>query len=163
MYVFKQIFRTLQVNNSRIPTIMNAKFSGYCFHRNSNIWGYFEVCISVPLLRYQTSRMNINHSKLGLVIKICHRNPCQPFSEDLLLGTLIICPVNALCIWDENTFIKNFYINYSFFNWISRSICAIVTKLNKCLSVFLPKKQIFYYLPDLQISNTYIIINNYYV
>ena len=118
MYVFKQIFRTLQVNNSRIPTIMNAKFSGYCFHRNSNIWGYFEVCISVPLLRYQTSRMNINHSKLGLVIKICHRNPCQPFSEDLLLGTLIICPVNALCIWDENTFIKNFYINYSFFNWI---------------------------------------------
>ena len=84
MYVFKQIFRTLQVNNSRIPAIINVKFSGYCFHRNSNIWGYFRVCISVTLLTVEVSnfhkRMNINHSKLGLVRRICQWNPCQPLS-----------------------------------------------------------------------------------
>ena len=41
----------------------------------------------------------------------------------LLFLTLIICSVKVLCIWDENTFIKNFNTNYSFFNCIWRSIC----------------------------------------
>ena len=34
---------------------MNANFLGYYFHRNANIWGYFHICISAPLLRYQIS------------------------------------------------------------------------------------------------------------
>ena len=41
----------------------------------------------------------------------------------LLFLTLIICSVKVLCIWDENTFIKNFHTNYSFFNCIWCSIC----------------------------------------
>ena len=53
-----------------------------------------------------------------LVITICQWNCCQSFSENLLLGTLVICPGKALCISDENIFIKNFYTNYSFFSWI---------------------------------------------
>ena len=39
----------LRVNNSRILTIKNAKFSGYYFYINLNIWGDFQFCISVPL------------------------------------------------------------------------------------------------------------------
>ena len=30
--------------------IKNAKFSGYYFDMNLNIWGDFQICISVPLM-----------------------------------------------------------------------------------------------------------------
>ena len=29
--------------------IKNAKFSGYYFDMNLNIWGDFQICLSVPL------------------------------------------------------------------------------------------------------------------
>ena len=32
--------------------IKNAKFSGYYFDMNLNIWGDFQICISVPLTKY---------------------------------------------------------------------------------------------------------------
>ena len=38
-------------NNSRIARIKNAKFSGYCFYRNTNVLGDFQICISVPLIK----------------------------------------------------------------------------------------------------------------
>ena len=41
--------QTLRVNNSRIVTIKNAKFSGYYVCMNLNIWEDFQICISVPL------------------------------------------------------------------------------------------------------------------
>ena len=31
--------------------IKSAKFSGYYFDMNLNIWGDFQICISVPLMR----------------------------------------------------------------------------------------------------------------
>ena len=37
------------MNNLRILTIKNAKFSGYYFDINLNILGDFQTCISVPL------------------------------------------------------------------------------------------------------------------
>ena len=40
---------TLRKNNSRILTIQNAKFSGYDFYMNTNLWRDFQICISVPL------------------------------------------------------------------------------------------------------------------
>ena len=39
------------MNNLRIVTIKNAKFSGYYFHMNLKIWGDFQNCISVPLIK----------------------------------------------------------------------------------------------------------------
>ena len=39
----------LPVNNSRILTIKNAKFSSYYLRINLNILGDFQICISVPL------------------------------------------------------------------------------------------------------------------
>ena len=38
-----------RANNSRILRTKNAKFSGYCFYVNTNIYWDFETCISVPL------------------------------------------------------------------------------------------------------------------
>ena len=46
--LFKKI-QTLRLNNSRILTIKNAKFSGYHFYINLNIYADFQICISVPL------------------------------------------------------------------------------------------------------------------
>ena len=37
------------MNNSRILTIKNAKFSGYYLYMNLNIWRNFQICINVPL------------------------------------------------------------------------------------------------------------------
>ena len=118
-------------------------------------WTFGDIFKSALVYLYwdiKFPQQNIKQLKLRLVKRICQWSCCQSFSENLLLGTLIICSVNAQCIWDENTFIKNFYTNYSFFNWIWRSICfklcTIVTESNKCLSIFPPNKQIFYCLPD---------------
>ena len=41
--------QTLRVNNSKILTIKNPKFSGYYFYMNLIIWGDFQICISVRL------------------------------------------------------------------------------------------------------------------
>ena len=44
--------QTLRANNSRIRRIYNAKFSGYYFHINTNIWRDFPICISVSLIGF---------------------------------------------------------------------------------------------------------------
>ena len=50
LYLFvEEPLQTLRVSNSRILRIKNAKLSGYYFYMNLNIWGDFEICISVPL------------------------------------------------------------------------------------------------------------------
>ena len=41
--------QTLQVNNSRIPWTKNTKFLEYYFYLNTNIYGDFQFCISIPL------------------------------------------------------------------------------------------------------------------
>ena len=38
------------MNNSRVLTIKNAKFSGYYFYMNFNTWEDFQICISIPLM-----------------------------------------------------------------------------------------------------------------
>ena len=46
---FLRKVQILRANNSRIIRIQNAKFSGYYFDMNKNIWRDFQICISVPL------------------------------------------------------------------------------------------------------------------
>ena len=45
--------QTLRVNNSRILTIKNAKFSGYYFYINLSILTDFQIYISVPLIELE--------------------------------------------------------------------------------------------------------------
>ena len=47
-YFFRNL-QTSRTNNSRILRITNAKFSGYCFYMNTNIYRDFQICIWVPL------------------------------------------------------------------------------------------------------------------
>ena len=134
----------MQGNNSRIPTIMNAKFSGYFFIRTRTFGDVFKPALVYLYWDIKFPQQNINRSKLVLVMRICQWTCCQTFSENLLLGTLIICSVNALCICT----------NYSLFNWTWHSscfkLCFIVIESNKSVSIFPLKKQIFYYTPDLR-------------
>ena len=41
--------KSLQVINTRIPRTKNAKLSEHYFYLNTNIYGDFQICISVPL------------------------------------------------------------------------------------------------------------------
>ena len=46
--LFKK-FTNLQVNNTKILRITNAKLPRYCFYMNTNIEGDFQICTSAPL------------------------------------------------------------------------------------------------------------------
>ena len=46
---FLRKIETSWVNNLRILGTKNVKFSGYYFKTNTNIQGYFQICIGVPL------------------------------------------------------------------------------------------------------------------
>ena len=49
--LFKK-FTNFTANNSRIRRIKNAKLSEYCFYMNTDIYGDFQICISVPLTQF---------------------------------------------------------------------------------------------------------------
>ena len=71
--LFKK-FTNFTRNNSIIIRIKNAKFSDYCFYMNTNIYGNFQICISVPLRNiYCTFKKNYLHIKkteILIIIKI---------------------------------------------------------------------------------------------
>ena len=52
------------MNNSRIFTIRNAKFSGFYFYTNLNIWGDFKICISVPLIIINIVLVNLGNQSI---------------------------------------------------------------------------------------------------
>ena len=49
---FLRNLQTSRASNSRILKIKNAKYSGYCFYMNTNIYRDFQICISVPLTSF---------------------------------------------------------------------------------------------------------------
>ena len=46
---FLRYLQTSRENNPKNLRIRNGKFSGYCFYMNRDIYGDFQICISVPL------------------------------------------------------------------------------------------------------------------
>ena len=45
--------------------IKNAKFSGYYFYMNTNIYGDFQICISVPLNEKLVKRSSLENGFQG--------------------------------------------------------------------------------------------------
>ena len=45
--------------------IKNAKFSEYCFYMNTNRFGFFQICISIPLRHLWTAASECSSSKKG--------------------------------------------------------------------------------------------------
>ena len=68
--------------------IKNAKFSGYYFYMNLNVWGDFQICISVPISKFTIIQpaplQNLNSSKvpswkfvrklMSFLLKKCQNN-----------------------------------------------------------------------------------------
>ena len=65
--------KTLRVNNSRILTIKNAKFSGCYFYLNFNIWKDFQICISIPLMFLKFFRKVWKNSRNSFVMEFLFR------------------------------------------------------------------------------------------
>ena len=51
--------------NSKVLKIKNAKLSEYYFYINLNVWGGFEICISVPLRYADLIRHKCYHLKVA--------------------------------------------------------------------------------------------------
>ena len=87
-------------NFSRILRIKNVKFLGYCFCMNTNIWGDFQICISVPLkevsyLSWQNTYPNLKttcHMKLKFFLWI-------KLLEKVLLAKNLISATASLMVW----------------------------------------------------------------
>ena len=93
--------------------------------------------------------MNINHSKLGLVIRICQCNPCQPLSA--LWWTPF---VSEMRIFIQTALsLTEFHVLF------------VLLLLNRINLYLLSHRRNRYFITYqiYKISNTYIIINNYYV
>ena len=49
--------------------IKNAKFSGYYFDMNLNMWGDFQICISVPLIKTKIKNHFVHYVDNGFYLK----------------------------------------------------------------------------------------------
>ena len=92
--------------------------------------------------------MNINHSKLGLVIRICQCNPCQPLSA----------------LWTPFVFEMRIFIQTAL-SLTEFHVLFVLLLLNRINVYLLSHRRNRYFITYqiYKISNTYIIINNYYV
>ena len=59
------------MNNSRILTIKNVKFSEYYFYKNLNTLGDFQICITVAL-----SKKSLRIEGMGLELAFVIHNYC---------------------------------------------------------------------------------------
>ena len=129
-------------------------FQGTLFIVTRTLGHIFKSALVYLYWSIKFPQQNINQSKLGLVIRICQWNCCQFFSENLLLRTFVICSektpyVFEMRILSLRTFIQT-TLSLTEFVVIFALNFAVVTEPNKCLSIFPPRKQMFYYLPDLR-------------
>ena len=98
---FLRKIQDLLVNNSRILTIKNAKFTAYYFYMNLNIWLYFQICINVPLkkswfpaaIQYALLKFTYHWCFAHVQLKLWNRKICKIF---LLLGNLWFQMVTVL-------------------------------------------------------------------
>ena len=63
------------MNNLRILSIKNAKFSGYYFYMNLNIYRNFQICISVPLIH----SMKFLFAEVALYLYKSTIRPCMEY------------------------------------------------------------------------------------
>ena len=69
---FKKI-QTLRVNNSKILRTKNAKFSEHYFYLNTNMYGNFQICISVPLRLVKNVKLSKAFLKIGMAVHVTVR------------------------------------------------------------------------------------------
>ena len=115
------------MNNSRILTIKNAEFSGYYFQTNLNIWGDFQICISVPLKGY--------YSK-SRVYKCYNLFTCGEYNSPLKKWIFMVHTISK-CLVEQNSYSKTIILTEIFI------IIHLLSISNKALKYFLNHTKTF--------------------
>ena len=118
--------KTLRVNNSRILTIKNAKFSGYYFYMNFNIWEDFQICISIPLMFLKLFWKFWKNSRNSFVMEFLFRK-----LRAYKLQTSAVCVSKVL----ENSSSKD-YSGATFYRSSRYSLFSQIAVLNSFLENF---------------------------
>ena len=112
------------MNNSRILSIKNAKFSGYYFYMNLNIKRNFQICISVPLMAFLGSAVSISNSSL----------------TDLPNSSFIPSKIVRKFFSDESKYLnaqKYYWLNYSCETpKITENTNTLLTVFQICINTF---------------------------
>ena len=82
---FLRNLQTSRANNSKILGIKNAKSSGYCFYLYTNIWGDFQIYISVSLRRLAAKKFTQIYLRVPVLGK-CLRRVFQVCLRRFLVG-----------------------------------------------------------------------------
>ena len=93
---FLRKIQTLPVNNSGILRIQNAKFSGYHFYMNTNIWRDFQIWISVPLISSLEELVKLFCSNYWQKPQVTARLP-EVFCKQGVLKTIVKFTGKQLC------------------------------------------------------------------
>ena len=99
-YVLRKI-QTLRVNNSKILTIKNAKFSGYYFYLNSNIWWDFlpltlaQKKLNIKVQFFYYIQLPLNWSRF----KTTSKRPIQEFYDATTELSVTSVLNNFINIW----------------------------------------------------------------
>ena len=92
-YLKLRNLQTLRENTSRIVRIKDAKFSGYCFYMNTNIWGDFKICIWCTFKKLFVCRPPILDLQGGLEVSLIRR---------------ALTSLERSCIAGKRTFIRDY-------------------------------------------------------
>ena len=92
--------QTLRVNNSRILRTKNAKFSEHYFYLNTNMYGNFQICISVPL-----RKVLINFAEKETLTQVLSFKLCEIFKNTFFYRT----PLAADSVYEFDIY-SNFYL-----------------------------------------------------
>ena len=127
------------MNNSRILTIKNAKFSGYYFHMNLNIWGVFRFCISVTLTKLKKIKLFYLHSlllhnivekwswdNLKVIKNIFPDESGNPESPKKSLQQFKSFSTNVPIVGEgfQRTIYRLFYLRFLWFKWSVKKQCV---------------------------------------
>ena len=120
------------VNKSRILRIKNVKFSGYCFYMNTNIYWYFQICISVPLI---------------IILKDFIKQPAIKQSQPFLSFSLLIdCCVSVFSLFLSKHLqvLKNWFSNFEKrFHWQAFIVYKTGENLKILMEIFYQKLMVF--------------------
>ena len=143
------------MNNSRILTIKNAKFSGHYFYMNLNIWGDFRICISVPLslyyLHYEGYYLHVLKVRWQSKLRMFLSNSdlqCSQLVDKVIgksfKGIYSFAKQQAICLKNRGLHvcktIKNWFHNSHFLRIFTTSLWSILSFYQLCVKYFIAWK-----------------------
>ena len=125
----------LQVNNSGISTIVNANFQCIIFIGTQTFGGYFQICISLALLRCRISEEIINQSETGSDEKNLPVELLSIFFQKTYYSEHSLCALWILYVF-EMKILSLIFIRITLFSVCNFQSTKIPVELNSLLANF---------------------------